>query len=76
MFCFFLHTKKLKIYEDSYLKTKNLRPNVAKYVIKTISKCQIIRHEINQIPPKPKTPFTSQKFKNPKTSLSEDSSNL
>ena len=36
----------------------------------------VIRHEINQIPPKPKTPFKSQKSKNLKTSLSEDSSNL
>ena len=37
---------------------------------------QSIRPNINQIPPKPKTPFNSQKIKNLKTLLSEDSSNI
>ena len=37
---------------------------------------QSIRHEINQIPPKPKTPIKSKKKIKNKKSLSEDSSYL
>ena len=47
-----------------------LRLNVAKYVLTKIAKLKLsIRHEINQILPKPKT-------KKQKNKLSEDSSKL
>ena len=55
-----------------------LRRNVAKYVQKKLESWNNQSFKkTNQIPPKPKTPFKSQKFKSKKkTLLSEDSSNL
>ena len=72
---FFLNIRKwkfMRIHFFSFLKTK-----CGKVCPKKIAKLKwSVRYKINQIPPKPKTPFNSQKLKNQKTSLSEDSSYL
>ena len=70
--CFFLENFRLFILFYFFL-----RLNVAKYVLRKLAKLKwSIQYKINQIRPKPKTDFKSQKLKNPKTSLSEDSSYL
>ena len=59
----FFYTKKLKFMRINIFFIF-VRLNLADYVLKTIAKLKYsIRHEINQIPPKPKTPFTSKKLK-------------